>query len=244
MTKDTPPADYIRAYMPVRPPRLEQAALLLIDLQYASGSRQGALGRKMKEQGSTVADARFDRIETLVLPNSVRLADAFRQAGRPVVYLVVGAATPDARDAPIHMRQLFIGTQNYVGSREHEVLDEIKPKPGDHVVRKTSIGAFASTGIDSLLRSLQCEQLYMTGVSTNMCVETTAREAADRGYLVSLVEDACGTTHHDLHETTDGCVPRTKHSANSAWPHDDADTAGRSRQRGPKQECRADAVDG
>jgi len=35
-----------------------------------------------------------------------------------------------------------------------------------------------------------------------MCVETTGREAADRGYLVSLMEDACGTTHHDLHQTT------------------------------------------
>ena len=42
----------------------------------------------------------------------------------------------------------------------------------------------------------------MTGVSTNMCVETTAREAADRGYLVTLVEDACGTTHEDLHQNT------------------------------------------
>ena len=42
----------------------------------------------------------------------------------------------------------------------------------------------------------------MTGVSTNMCVETTAREAADRGYAVTLVEDACATTHSDLHDGT------------------------------------------
>ena len=78
----------------------------------------------------------------------------------------------------------------------------LTPEPSDFVVNKRSIGAFASTGIDHLLRSLGREQLYMTGISTNMCVETTAREAADRGYLVTMVEDACATTHADLHETT------------------------------------------
>jgi len=62
------------------------------------------------------------------------------------------------------------------------------------------MGAFASTGIDHLLRSLECEHLFVTGVSTNMCVETTAREAADRGYAVTLVDDACAATHEDLHE--------------------------------------------
>jgi len=55
---------------------------------------------------------------------------------------------------------------------------------------------------DALLRALGVEQLWMGGVSTNMCVETTAREAADRGYLVTLVEDGCATTHDDLHQGT------------------------------------------
>ena len=73
---------------------------------------------------------------------------------------------------------------------------------GDPIVRKTSMGAFASTGLDHLLRSLEREHLFVTGVSTNMCVETTAREAADRGYAVTLVEDACAATHQDLHEGT------------------------------------------
>ena len=114
----------------------------------------------------------------------------------------MGAALPDASDAPLHMRKLFAEFHNHVGSREHEILDELKPRAGEHVLRKTTIGAFASTNIDSLLRALGCEQLYLAGVSTNMCVETTAREAADRGYLVTLVEDACGTTHEDLHHVT------------------------------------------
>ena len=70
------------------------------------------------------------------------------------------------------MAKLFRDTDNYEGSREHEIIDELKPVEGEWVVNKTSIGAFASTGLDHLLRSLGREQLYMTGVSTNMCVET------------------------------------------------------------------------
>ena len=194
--------DYIRDYMAERPVDPARAALVIIDMQYATGSRQGALGRKMAEQGSSVADYRFNRIERSVLPHTLQLRERFRAAGRPVLHVTIGAALPDASDAPPHMRKLFVEFRNHIGSREHEILDELKPLPGEHVLRKTSIGAFASTGIDSLLRALGCEQLYLCGVSTNMCVETTAREAADRGYGVTLVEDACGTTHEELHHNT------------------------------------------
>ena len=196
------PADYIRAYMTERPIDLSRAALVMIDMQYATGSRQGALARKLQAEGSRVGDYRFARIEQQVLPNTLRLRTHFSQLGRPVLHVTIGAAHADALDAPLHMRRLFTEFQNFVGSREHEILDELKPLPGEHVLRKTTIGAFASTNIDSLLRALGCEQLYLTGVSTNMCVETTAREAADRGYSVTLVEDACGTTHEDLHQVT------------------------------------------
>ena len=198
----TAPADYIRAYMTERPIDLSRAALVMIDMQYATGSRQGALARKLQAEGSRVGDYRFARIEQQVLPNTLRLRTHFSQLGRPVLHVTIGAAHADALDAPLHMRRLFTEFQNFVGSREHEILDELKPLPGEHVLRKTTIGAFASTNIDSLLRALGCEQLYLTGVSTNMCVETTAREAADRGYGVTLVEDACGTTHEDLHQVT------------------------------------------
>jgi nicotinamidase-related amidase len=202
MTTAAAPADYIRAYMPERPVDLARAALVMIDMQYATGSRDGALGRKMKTEGSNLTDYRFDRIEGSVLPNTLRLRALFNQHHRPVLHVTVGAGTPEALDAPLHMRTMFVLFGNHVGSRDHEILDALKPLPGEHVLRKTTIGAFASTNIDSLLRALGCDQLYMTGISTNMCVESTAREAADRGYAVTLVEDACGTTHEELHHNT------------------------------------------
>lgn len=196
------PADYIRAYMTERPVDPSKAALVIVDMQNATGSRQGALARKLQAEGSRVGDYRFDRIERLVLPHTLRLREYFHGLQRPVLHVTIGAALPDASDAPVHMRKLFVEFNNHLGSREHEIVDELKPLSGEHVLRKTTIGAFASTNIDSLLRALGAEQLWMCGVSTNMCVETTAREAADRGYLVTLVEDACGTTHEDLHQVT------------------------------------------
>jgi biuret amidohydrolase len=195
-------ADYIRAYMTERPIDAQRAALVIIDMQYATGDRSGALGRKLRAEGSTTGDFRFARIEQSVLPNTLRLRQRFTQLQRPVLHVTIGAARPDALDAPVHMRKLFVECNNHVGSRDHEIVDALKPLPGEHVLRKTTIGAFASTNIDSLLRALDCEQLYLAGVSTNMCVESTAREAADRGYLVTLVEDACGTTFEDLHHNT------------------------------------------
>lgn len=195
-------ADYIRDFMAERAVEPARAALLIIDMQNASGARDGALGRRLRAEGSSVGDYRFDRIERLVTPNALRLRERFRALGRPVLHVTVGAALPDASDAPPHMRKLFVETRNHLGSREHEIIDALKPLPGEHLLRKTTIGAFASTNIDSLLRALGAEQLWLCGVSTNMCVESTAREAADRGYLVTLVEDACGTTHEELHQVT------------------------------------------
>lgn len=194
--------DYIRAFMSDRPVEVPRSALVIVDMQNASGSRQGALGRRMVAEGSSATDYRFERIETLVVPNIRRMIDGFRGQGAGIVYVTLGAARKDCADAPPHMKKMFLETGNWIGSPEHEIVDPLRPEPGDVIVRKTSIGAFASTGIDHLLRSLGWEHLFMTGVSTNMCVETTAREAADRGYNVTMVEDACATTRKELHAST------------------------------------------
>jgi nicotinamidase-related amidase len=195
-------ADYVQAFNADRPVDPKRAALVIVDMQYATGHRDGGLSQSMKAKGETTTDWRFKRIHDLVIPNTQRLIKAMRDCGGEIVYVTIGAAKEDCRDAPVHMRKFFQSFGNHVGSRQHEIIEELAPEPQDHIVRKTSIGAFASTGIDHLLRTLDRDALFMTGVSTNMCVETTAREAADRGYAVSLIEDACATTHKDLHENT------------------------------------------
>jgi nicotinamidase-related amidase len=195
----SPRNDYINAFTVTHEPDFASAALLVIDMQNATGARDGALGRSLKDKPE-IANPRFDRIERVVVPNTRRLLDAFRGKGGRVLYVTIGAADPTLADAAPHMKKLFAGTQNWVGSREHEIVAGLEPKPGELVVRKTTVGAFASTGIDAMLRSIGVRQLYVCGVSTNMCVDTTAREAADRGYCVTLVEDACGAAKPEYHE--------------------------------------------
>ncbi|HXD98659.1 MAG TPA: isochorismatase family cysteine hydrolase, partial [Candidatus Acidoferrum sp.] len=62
--------------------------------------------------------------------------------------------------------------------------------------------AFHSTGFERLLRAWGVEQLLFTGISTNSCVEGTARDAADRGFRCLLVEDGCGAASQPLHDAT------------------------------------------
>ena len=192
--------DYVKQFTSERGNDPAMSALVIIDMQYATAHPDGPLAHKMKAEGNSVTDWRFERIATNVIPNTKRLITAMRKAGGRVIYVTIGAALPDCSDAPTHMRGFFQSLGNYEGQRAHQIIDELAPEPGDPIVRKTSMGAFASTGLDHLLRSLNREYLFVTGVSTNMCVETTAREAADRGYAVTLVEDACAATDKELHE--------------------------------------------
>ena len=194
--------DYIHAFMTQRPIDFSTSALVIIDMQNATGSRDGALGRRMAKERSNATAYRFDRIENFVVPNTKKMLEGFRAKGGGILHVTLGAARPDFADAPPHMRKMFQETQNFVGSPEHEIVDGLEPIDGEFRLRKTSIGAFASTGIDHLMRSMGWESLFMAGVSTNMCVETTAREAADRGYNVTLMEDACGSTREELHDGT------------------------------------------
>ncbi len=195
--------DYIAALMTERPVAPDKAVLLIVDMQYATGHRTGALARRMEAEGTwETVQWRFERIHDLVIPNAQKLLAAFRAAGRRIAFVTLGCALEDYSDAPPHMVKLLSTNGSRIGAREHAIIQELAPWPGEAVINKTTIGAFASTGIDSLLRAWACEQIYALGVSTNMCVETTAREAADRGYVVTLVEDACATTSAALHEGT------------------------------------------
>ena len=178
-------------------------ALVIVDLQYASGSRDHGLGRLLASQGRLAdADYRFARIERLVVPNSGRLAEAFRAAGASVIYVTYGARLPDFSDAPVHLKEWMRAIDNRVGTREHEIVDELKPRPGELELNKTTMGAFASTGIESHLRGMGISNIVVTGVSTNTCVSMTAMEACDRQFGVLLVSDATGTCSDEMQDAT------------------------------------------
>ena len=170
------------------------SALVVVDMQYASGSRFHGLGKLLSDQCQLEsADYRFDRIDTLLIPNIGKLLAAFRASGTHIVHLTVGCERSDYSDAPRHMRQLFEATNNHAGTREHEIVDPLKPLPGEPVFNKVTMGGFASTGLGAHLTSKGISEIIVTGVSTNNCVGMTGMEATDRGFGVVIASDASGT---------------------------------------------------
>jgi len=181
----------------------ESTALVVVDMQYASGSREHGLGKLLTEQGRLdEAEYRFGRIDNVIIPNTQRLLDAFRALGAKVIYVTLGPRAADYSDAPRHLRQWFEATHNHAGNKEHEIVAELAPLPNEIIFNKVTIGAFGSTGIDGYLKANGIEAVVVTGVSTNNCVGMTAMEAADRQYGAVLVADATGTCSDGMQQAT------------------------------------------
>ena len=178
-------------------------ALVVIDMQYASGSREHGLGAHLARQGRLGEAAyRFDRIDNVVIPNTRRLLAAWRAARAPVVYVTLGARNADYSDAPGYLRDFFRLCHNHQGTRENEIVDALKPLPGEPVLLKNTMGAFASTRLAALFDELGVRTAVYVGVSTNNCVDTTAREASDRGFASILVADATGTCSEAMQQSS------------------------------------------
>lgn len=178
-------------------------ALVIVDMQNASGSRTLGLGKLLAQQDRLEeAEYRFNRIEKLIVPNIKRLLAAFRGTGAAVVHVTLGPTQKDFSDAPKHLRAWFKATNNVMGNPEHAIVAGLEPLPGEPVFNKVTIGAFGSTAIESYLSARGIQELVVTGVSTNNCVGMTAMEASDRQYGVVLVDDATGTCSDEMQAAT------------------------------------------
>ncbi|MFO1058817.1 MAG: isochorismatase family cysteine hydrolase [Dongiaceae bacterium] len=168
----------------------KRTALLVIDMQYLDAHRDYGMGADAKKQGVTAKyDYYFKQLDEVVIPNTQRLLAASRAAGIEPVYPRIASLVKDCREVSLEHKRINLMAP--AGSRESEILDEVKPLPNELVISKGASGVFNSTAIDQLLRNLGIDTLIMTGVVTNYCVETAVRDAGDRGYNVILVSDAC-----------------------------------------------------
>ncbi|WP_077966337.1 isochorismatase family cysteine hydrolase [Ensifer adhaerens] len=138
------------------------------------------------------------RLRQTVIPNQVRILEAARKAGCEVLHTIIESLTLDGRDRSLDHKLSDMHVPK--GSPEGQVIPELAPIDNEIVLPKTSSGVFNSTNIDYILRNLNTRYLIIAGVITDQCVDMAVRDAADRGYLVTVVNDACATYSQERHD--------------------------------------------
>ena len=177
-----------------------QCALLIIDMQ-RDFLEPGGFGEML---GNDVSQLR-----RAIAPNQAVLA-AWRAAGLAVMHTREGHR-PDLSDLPgakkIRGRgDKQIGDEGPMGrilvrgAPGHDIIPELYPLPGEPVIDKPGKGAFFATDLHAILQHRSITQLVVTGVTTEVCVNTTVREANDRGYDCLVLSDCCASYFPDFHE--------------------------------------------
>jgi len=150
------------------------------------------------------------RVRETVIPSIQGLLRSFRAAGSLVVFTAVGTEVGDGRDLPCWLRsfdELGLATLGQrvwppVGDPSWGIDVALEPLPGELVLNKLSAGTFATTGLEQRLHHQHIEVVVVTGVSSDVCVSTTAREAADRGFKTVMVSDGCTTLSESMHRAS------------------------------------------
>lgn len=168
----------------------ETTALIVIDMQ-RDFAEPGGFGASLGNDVSRV---------TAIVPTVKRLIEGFRAAGLPVIH-TMECHRPDLSDLPPAKRDRGnpsvrigdvgpMGRVLIAGEPGTAILEDLAPVPGEIVIEKPGKGAFYATGLGDDLKRIGARQLVFAGVTTEVCVQTTMREANDRGYECLVAEDA------------------------------------------------------
>lgn len=177
----------------------ETCAVLVIDMQrdfVAPGGFGAALGNDVSLLERTIEPIR-------------RVLDAARRAGMLVIHTREGHR-PDLTDLPRSKRlrgrlDVKIGDPGPMGrllvrgERGHDIIERLAPVAGEPVIDKPGKGAFHATDLGAVLQHRGIRQLVVCGVTTEVCVSTSVREANDRGYDCLVLEDCTGSYFPEFH---------------------------------------------
>lgn len=177
-----------------------RTALLNIDMQ--NGEFNSEILAKARQPGTREAAKLefYERIDGLVIPNQVRLQQAARAAGIEVIFTVLESLTQDGRDRSLDHK--ISGLNFPKGCWESKVIEAVGPRGDEIIIPKTASGIFNATNIEYVLRNLGIEFLIVYGVVTDQCVESAIRDAADRGFLVTQIEDCCAAETPENHRAS------------------------------------------
>jgi nicotinamidase-related amidase len=143
------------------------------------------------------------------VPPLRKVLDAARSAGMLVIHTREGHR-PDLSDAPRHKVErgepsLRIGAPGPMGrilvrgEPGHDIIPELYPVPGEPVIDKPGKGAFYQTDLELMLKNREIDTLFVCGVTTEVCVNTTVREANDRGFRCIVLSDCCASYFPEFH---------------------------------------------
>ncbi|MDT7946319.1 MAG: isochorismatase family cysteine hydrolase [Cyanobacteriota bacterium PSP.bin.10] len=183
-------------------PGLSQLALVIIDMQrdfLEPGGFGEMLGNDVTQLGS-------------IVPTLEELLDFCRQKGLTIIHTLEGHQ-PDLSDCPPSKRKrgkgsLTIGDEGPMGrilirgEPGNAIIPELAPIAGEIVIPKPGKGAFYATELQAILQKRGITHLLFTGVTTEVCVQTTMREANDRGYECLLVEDCTASYFPEFKQAT------------------------------------------
>ncbi|WP_157216332.1 cysteine hydrolase family protein [Flavisphingomonas formosensis] len=170
----------------------EKTALIVVDIQTDFASPAGLLGRHGVDM--SVAEPALDNID--------RLIAAARKAGAEVAFMRVVTSPETDSNAlkTLYERRGMPGGQGICRTDDGGAdYYRVKPEPGDIEIEKLMFDSFHGTDLDEQLRGRGIETLVITGISTDCCVDSTARAAFHRDYHVFVVSDACAAFGDDLH---------------------------------------------
>jgi nicotinamidase-related amidase len=185
-----------------------RTALIIVDMQRYFTQPSFPFTDVFEKMSPGVCSGYLRRVRDNVIPSIRRLLDHFRNNGSLVVFTAVGTETRDGSDLAVWARGLDEAGLNLLGTRIHPPVGDpswqidpaLEPVKGEILVNKLSAGTFATTNLAEQLRSRGIDRVVITGVVTDVCVSTTAREAADRNFKVVVVSDACTTFSERLHQ--------------------------------------------
>ena len=188
------PYHMLLAPLPITRATADRAALVIVDAQASMTSRDTGLGGEARLRGVEREFDEYFRQVDAAIPNMVRLADAVRRGGGLVVHSLMCGG-------PGLSRQLRLGRMPLPepGDAAAQITPELAPRAGEEVHLRVGYGPFADGRLGAALLARRIERVFLAGTLANVTVALAAREAADRDFLVYVVQDACAAETYEWH---------------------------------------------